>query len=313
MRNDPEQASMYVELVFDKIRTLIKYGVWDNVTEERFNNWKRQFSEEDTYFAAYLAFQLLYYNKKDFLALISWAFAETVRRVAISLVENINDMDEALWEAKILEAKAKVLVCPFAVDSPAASGNMVVRLLRNQNLADEFNMCSVDEIRDKLRTNRYSAIVFVDDMIGSGDQARQFCLNSRSIRRKGRRLRKVEYIRIKRVLDEFDIQKFLAVGIAPVTSVRTVQRQTGLEVVAAELLADCNSTLNNRFWFQQDFDDGIEFLKKMELDNRIPRIGHSDSSWAVAFEHGAPDVSSPFYYQEHIGWTALVPVRGVDI
>lgn len=313
MRYDAEQAARYAELVFDKIKTLIRYGVWNNVTEERFNNWKRQFSEEDTYFAAYLASQLLYYNNKDFLALISWAFAETVRRVAVNLVEDIDNIDEDSWQAKIIEAKSKVLVCPFAVDSPAASGNMVVRLLRNQNLADESNMCSVDEIRDKLRTGRYSAIVFVDDMIGSGDQARQFCINSRAIKRKGRSLRKVEYIQIKRVLDEFDIQKFLAVGIAPANSVKTVQRQTGLEVIAAELLEERNSTLNKAFWFPEDYDDGMEFLKRMEREHNISREGHKESSWVVAFEHGAPDVSSPFYYEEKAAWTALIPVRGVDI
>lgn len=305
MYYSPELSSQYVDLVFDKISTLIKYGVWGNVTMGRFNSWKKQFvTDVEQYFAAYLAFQLLYYNKKDFLSLISWAFSETVRQVALE-IEETDHINDQSWKEIISRTKAKILICPFAVDTPAASGNMVTRQLRNQGLISETNLCSIQQLSDMLNSGRYKAVVFVDDMIGSGDQAREFFLRYSQIG--------TSHTNIKSILDSANVMKFLVVAIAPRSSLLTVQRQTGLTIIAAEMLADRNSTLHKDMWFSEDYESGKEFLKELEIKQKIARVGHKDSSWAVAFEHGVPDVTSPFYWYEPQGWVSLIPRTGEDI
>lgn len=305
MSYDAEIAAQYAEIVYDKISTLIKYGVWDTVNLERFNRWKKQFvDEKESYFAAYLAFQLLYYNKRDFLTLISWAFAETIRQVVLNQYPNL-DFNDEIWLQKLQAEEQNILICPFAVDTPAASGNMVTRLLRNQNLISESRLCSVNQIKEKLDTNRYKAIVFVDDIIGSGDQARDFVFSLKNIGN--------ETISLKNLLSRYEIQKFLAVGLAPFDSIRSVQRQTGLTVVAAETLTEKNSTITSGFWFPEDESDAKAFLKRLYDEKRVPRVGYRESAWAVAFEHGVPDVSCPFYYYENDNWLPLVPRRGVAL
>jgi hypothetical protein len=301
----PELSSQYVELVFNKVSTLIKYGVWGNVTMERFKSWKMQFtSEEEQYFAAYLAFQLLYYNNKDFLALISWAFSEAVRQIYLAL-EGFNLISDQEWKDIIIRTKAKILICPFAVDTPAASGNMITRLLRNQGLISEANICPIDRLDAELSYGRYKAVVFVDDIIGSGDQARDFFFNFNQIG--------AEKTNIRKILDKYDVMKYLAVAIASCDSLSTVELHTGLKIITAEKLTDRNSTLNRDMWFSEDYDRGMEFLKELENKYDIPRVGHKDSSWAVAFEHGVPDVSSPFYWYEPQNWVSIIPRRGVTV
>lgn len=306
MEHGAEITSRFVDIVFDKIGTLIKFGVWNNVTMERFKRWQMQFvTDEDRYMAASLAFQLLYYNRQDFLTLIGWSFAETIRLVAMAGEQGISCYDDQCWQDKLNSARKRVLVCPFVIDNPAASGNMVCRLLRNQQFVLEENICSVDEIRARLATKRYDALVFVDDIIGTGDQAREFFLKMQQIGS--------ENINIQRILGEFQVMKFLAVAIAPKTSLQTVQRQTGLTIIAAELLTEKNSPLNKDFLFPEDFALRNQFLRKIESEHGIAREGYKGSSWAVAFEHGVPDVSSPFYWEEKPNWFSLIPFRGDDI
>ena len=305
MSHDAEIAAQYAEIVYDKITTLIKYAVWDTVNLERFNRWKKQFvDEQESYLAAYLAFQLLYYNKKDFLTLISWAFAETIRQVVLNQNPNL-EFNDNIWLQKLQEEEHNILICPFAVDTPAASGNMVTRLLRNQDLISETRLCSVNQIKEKLDTNRYKAIVFVDDIIGSGDQAREFVFSMQNIGD--------ERISISNLLARYEIQKFLAVGLAPLDSVECVQRQTGFTVIAAETLTEKNSTIESSFWFPEDEDEAKAFLRRLSDEKNVPRLGHKDGAWAVAFEHGMPDVSCPFYYHENENWFSLFPRRGVAL
>lgn len=302
--NDP-RAVQYSDIVLDKVSTLIKYGLWDNVTLERFSRWKRQFnSVGEKYFSAYLAYQLLFYSNKDFLTLISWAYAETIRQLVISRYPSLEFNDE-IWLQKLGEEEQKVLICPFAVDTPAASGNMVTRLLRNQELISESRLCSVEKLPEKLATRQYSSVIFIDDMIGSGDQARQFMLSLINMSDSN--------ISIKNLLEQNEIKGYLAVGLAPLDSIKAVQRQTGLTIIAAENLTEKNDTLNDNFWFQEDAESGKVFLRDLNQRHNVPRVGHRDGSWAVAFEHGVPDVSSPFYYYENASWKSLIPRRGVEL
>jgi len=307
MRKNAEAMSNFVDIVFGKIGTLINYGVWGNVTMERFKLWQKQFvTEEDRYMAASLAFNLLYYNRKDFLTLIGWSFTETIRAVAMADEKDTICYNDQCWKDKLNHAQNRLLVCPFAVDTPAASGNMVCRLLRNQGFVSESNICNIDELRARLETGKYDAVVFVDDIIGTGVQAREFFLDLQQIGS--------EYCSIRSILNRFEVKKFLAVAIAPKTSLQTVQRQTGLTIVAAELLTEKNTPMDKSFLFPEDYDLRKEFLRKIEMEHGIARNGYKGSDpWAVAFEHGVPDVSSPFYWQESPDWLSLIPFRGDDV
>lgn len=110
-----------------------------------------------------------------------------------------------------------------------------------------------------------------------------------------------------------NVMKFLAVAIAPKNSMETVQRQTGITIIAAELLTEKNDPTNQSFLFPEDFEHRKDFLRKIEADFGIARNGYRGSAWAVAFEHGVPDVSCPFYWEDKCNWLSLIPFRGDDI
>lgn len=147
-----EDMSKQIDLVFDKIMTLIKYNVWSNVSIERFKRWKAQFkSDEERYYAAYLAQKLVFYNKKDFISLISYSFSISIKQITLLEIENKEEMNDIIWRDKIEVTRRNTLVCPLTTDS-AASGFMVARLLRDQGIISENEL--MDSHDDLIRTVR---------------------------------------------------------------------------------------------------------------------------------------------------------------
>jgi hypothetical protein len=306
----PEQPSIYIDWVFDKITTLIKYGVWENIDLDRFNKWKAQFiTIEDRYYAAYLAQQMVYYNKKDFIALISRSYAESIKQIAYDLFQGLECQDDDSWEACIKNVRENTLICPFSPDPSSSSGNMVIRLLRDIELISEWDTCwgPLEDLIEKANSKKYKAIIFVDDMIGSGVQALEFFVSPVDTR-SGR-------IVIKRFLSDLDIKTYLSVAVSSSDSVKRIERITNLKISVAELLTNKNDVLKEEFWHKDIFDyrDGMEFLRRIEQKYKVPRSSFKEGAWSLAFEHGVPDVSLPFYWDKNKSWTSLVPVRGVDV
>jgi hypothetical protein len=307
---EQDQAINHIELVFDKIKTLIKFGIWGNLSIERFKRWQTQFQTvEKQFYAAYLAQQLIYYNKKDVLALLSYSFSQCMKQVAMSLKGDVHHHGDLVWKKLIDDARSKTLVCPLTTDSAAASGFMVSRMLRNQNIIYEHQLClSIKELVDKLKKNNYKAIVFVDDMIGSGTQVRETFTKKKD-------LDKDYYFSIKEVLYNInpELSIFISVAIAPERSIERLNQETGFTVIAAEKLTDRNEVVNEKFWLQDMFPSAMEFLDQIEQEIHIPKFGYDQNSWAVTFEHGTPDNCCPFYHVERNGWTSLIRSRGEDI
>ncbi|NQX63550.1 hypothetical protein [Paenibacillus qinlingensis] len=305
----PVEATEFVKTVFDKISTLIKYGVWGNVSIDRFKRWRKQFTtEEQLYYAAYLAYQLMFYNKRDVIALINHSFTESIREIALASINDSSYKQKDIWREIILQTKQKILVCPLATDSAASSSFMIARILRDQNIITETELCNnVQDMIYKLRRREVKAIIFVDDMIGSGTQAIEFYTNRTDLGEK--------YISIRDMIAEIkpDIPVYLTVAVAPHDAVLDVIDKTGLRVIAAEILTEKNDVQKESFWFPEDFTNGIEFLNDLETEKNIPSKGYREKSWAVTFEHGAPDVSCPFYYKEHSEWISLIRYRGEDV
>lgn len=308
----PINQSKFAEYVFENFQILIRSGFWGNITLDRFKQWKRQLAPEQAYYAAWIAFKLLYYNKKDFLSLISWSYSEAIRQIVVSMDQGNIITDENQWLELLKIAQRETIVCPFAADSPTSSGNMVARLLRDQELVDERYICQIEMLEPNLRSGRYRAVVFVDDMIGSGTQSDIFW-KSRNILTGRSSTGENLYTSLQDILSQFDGQKYLAVALAPKNSIQEITTSTGIQVICAEMLTCRTETLSSPFWFEEDFEDGIRFLKELESTHHIPIMGFKETCWAVAFEHGVPDVASPFYGYSSKTWLSLAPRRGEDI
>ncbi|MNB63275.1 hypothetical protein D3C75_96980 [compost metagenome] len=291
--------------------TLIRHQIWDNATLERFSSWKKQFEkEEEQLIAAYMAQQLIYYNKKDFISIITQTVAQSFRLISNMdprCVE-LNSMNDALWAQIMEETKRNILVCPLTIDSPAASGFMVTRLLRDQGIIAENELCkSYDELIYKLKRRTVKAVIFVDDMIGSGTQAKEALVKPQDLAGGYQSL--CSYLKENYT----DIPLLLAVAIAPSESKDLIEKETGLSVLVGETLLNEHDVLHNDYWKGINYDDGMQFLEFLNKKWNIPIKNFGTHAWAVAFEHGVPDVSAPFYYANPEGWTSLIRQRGEDL
>ncbi|MDH6671242.1 hypothetical protein M2277_001892 [Paenibacillus sp. LBL] len=304
---DSEESLMTVNIVFDKIATLIKYNMWGNVTYERFKRWTQQFNtDEERYYAAYLAKQLIYYNNKDFISLINYSFAMVIKKILQSTLKTNEYAEDLIWAKKMEEVRRNTLVCPLTFDA-AASGSMTVRILRNLSIISEEEICNSEtELINKLQRRDVHGVIFVDDMIGSGTQVLESLIHRKEIGN--------SYCSLQDKILELrpSAQIFVCVAVAPEESLRLIESDTNLQVSVAEVLDTKQEVLNDGFWDPGHYENAMKFLSNLNAKENIPLSGFSDKSWALTFEHGAPDLSSPFYYKEQAGWTSLIPYRGEE-
>jgi hypothetical protein len=308
-----EYQRKQIQATWEKVITLIKSHMWGGVTLDRFNLWRKQFeSEEDQYTAAYLVQQLIYYNKTDFVTILTYTFAQCLKYLSLNDfggVGNIDDINDDNWKLKLEETKRNILVCPLSIDSPASSGFMVARILRNQGIIAEDELCNNynDLVNKLIRRQSIKGIILVDDLIGSGTQAIDAINKPQEI--------KGNYTSLTELLEKdfSNIPLLIAVAVAPKDSIEKIESLSKCRVFAGETLLNHHSILNSEFWNAESYEQGIKSLQRLQADKRIPFVGFNDNAWAVAFDHGVPDVTSPFYYEENKEWKALLRRRGEDI
>ncbi|EGG34825.1 phosphoribosyltransferase-like protein [Paenibacillus sp. HGF5] len=308
---DENQKQKNVERIIDRIITLIKYRLWGNLTVDRFRTWQKQFeTEHELYYAIYLAQQLVYYSKKDILSMISYCIANSIKGFILNQTETLDQSYTKLeWNSLMNDTKRNTLVCPLFIDSPAASGYLISRMLRDQGLIAEDELCnSYEQLIYKLkRRGNIKGIIFVDDMMGSGEQAKSAFKDTIDLDGKETSL--------KRYLEENfpEIPVTICVAVTPAQTLQDVEEELGCIVIAGEVLTGKHDVLSSLFWGEKRFDEGQRFLQKMQQNYRIPLTGHGTNAWSVTFEHGTPDNTSPFYYASPNGWTSLIRYRGEDV
>ncbi len=305
-----DQSRKNVQRTIDSIITLIKYRLWGNVNVDRFRMWKGQFESDDKLqYAVYLAQQLIYYSKKDLLSLISFCVAESIRKFAMPQDGFLSTFTRNEWKALIETTRRKTLVCPLFIDGPAASGYMITRMLRDQGLISEDELCnSYQQLADKLRRRPdIKGIIFVDDMMGSGEQAKKTFKDVINLDGKATSL--------KRYLEEkyATIPITISIAVTPAQTLNEIETDLGYSVIAGEMLTDRHDVLSPLFWGEKHFANGLQFLLEIQEKHRIPLKGYGANAWSIAFEHGAPDNTSPFYIASPNGWTSLIRQRGEDI
>lgn len=304
----PARHAEYVELVTQKVHNLIRLGIWDRPTIDDFTKWLRNFPDDaGKYIAAYLADRLIFYSEHDVKALLAYAYDETLRQLALMKwkpeLGHPHERLDAEWLRVFEEVRKTALVCPAVTDSPAASGYPMVRYLRDMGKVQESQMCVLQEIESRLRSGRYSALILVDDLLGSGTQVEEFWRGT------ARRF-PTGVSPYARVVEEFRIPCFLAVVAATepgVSHIRSVIPE--LNVVAAEVLSTQWDMKENEFWRPGEAEPALDYLRNRVQDAAVRLEGFKGGMWAVSFHHGTPNNCSPVYRYRSDSWYPMIPTR----
>lgn len=295
----------YIEEYIEKAETLIRKGLWSKIDIHSFKKWKEQFENtDDLYFAAYMVSKLIYYSDKDYQALLRFCLMNIIRREAVKRIKcSITEVNDDMWKKYVNCVCKTVAIFPLAIEDPTGSAYFTSRKIRDLNLGiSSANFFMTAKLPEIIKDSRFDTIVFVDDIIGSGEQAEIFFKE------------KIGDTRISEILKSTEKSKYLAVALANQEAIGSLEKLSGCSIICAETITKENSTLFKEFWQNEDdFQRSIFFFEKMLDKYNIKQKGFKCNSWNIAFSHGVPDITCPFYSHENESWAPLIPTKGEAI
>ncbi len=265
--------------------------------------WLRNFTPDEEELAVHLLNGFCYYSS----GLVDQLFVTAFLRLSVHVVPpGIPPGDaKTLW-AKFFDEL--VVTYPTGeAPSEADSGHLFARRARDLLGIPEERILSPENALERALSAEVSAIIFVDDFVGSGSQIlttieREYGIAKRSYANLARSLPPCYYIPLF------------------CTSFAQTQTLTSLPdkimCVPLHVLGNEYSALNNRsvFWPPALSSGGPAFIKsvsqRLGLDDTN---GKSTSDWqgfgclglGIAFEHQIPDACLPIFYTTNAGWRPL--------
>ena len=259
------------------------------VTSDRIRVWLDQFTESSE--------QRLMFEMLSRTRFYSDAY---IRR-------KMHDMFQMLGRESTEQRKAGKLkrsdILVAYLDAPSKSGARLARIF-----AQEVNLY-VDNVVEKGRVNEQliarpnvQVLVFIDDIVATGDSAAQMLQELDSF--------------IAQTVRERQIKVFFACVVALDDGWKSLEGvveslQTKVDIKACEFLdssARCFSASSSIFPDEQKRLDArlvaLDYGKRLEKN--CP-LGYGDLELCVAFEHGCPNNSLPVLWSDSVGWKPLFP------
>jgi broad specificity phosphatase PhoE len=242
-------------------------------------SWVLQFDERDQSLATKLFLKLKYFNLTEVDRLCKALYAHLPEHVSA-------DLDQAQF---------------VGLGAAADSGGMLLYHYRVINNLPESNFITVDGLRDHLaatydRPSRPRHLVFLDDFIGTGEQAIE--LLSRELK---------ELL----VMREFDYVGLHAlVGFAE--SATRIKTATSVDVRVSHTLTDkdkvfheASDILTEDYFDRQRMKDTIEQYGKQLYP--IAPLGYGGTQALIAFYYNTPNNTLPVIWARSGSWRPLLP------
>lgn len=298
----PSSASDFVQMMDDKVKSLIALGVWD-IDQARYQGWLKQFtSDEEQFFSACVLDSLIYRPKAQFTESLRALINGPLRWELESIIPGQSDLD---LQAALAQGSSRGLVVIPAIDvsePPTKSGPFIMRRLKKTMGIDRDSMDWPWTTAERIKNGEISTVIVLDDFLGTGNQV-------------------VDYLKATFVSLDPSVRWIYAAVAAHRDGVEYVGRQLPtLKIFSSELLDDEHGLFYDRYWkavsnkmigasAAQKFY--FEFLSKHGLDaagsdfKKYP-LGYGEKALCVGFEHGTPDNSLPILWSTHNGWTPLL-------
>lgn len=291
---DPEQAILMrrqsdeIRVKPSEVRDLVaKWGIYKGqaMTEDRVRAWLEQFGAD--FRKQRLMFRLLtglrFYNS----ALIRAKMREAHSR----LTAGIN------WST---EGKKRADILVSYIDAPGKSGSFYAKLYADENEIYYKEIVEQHEIENRLISGKYSILLFVDDMFGTGLTAQtgvKTLLEPMA-----------EVIRSKNIRVCFSsICAFRDAKIRIESSLNQITENS--KVYISELLTDSDRAFHESSKYYEDKADieaakTIAYTEGRKLEPKCP-LGYGDSEAVIVFESSCPNNSLPILWSGSKTWIPL--------
>lgn len=176
----------------------------------------------------------------------------------------------------------------------AKSGGTISHLYRIENSVPEGVFCSSADF-GKIADDAVKTLVFLDDYIGSGNQALNLWNHVRDA---------IPLLRLR------NWKLVYAVVVARTASVKLIERETGFSVVASHLIDDSSSPLSaERAVFTPEELEITERILSKYGERLFPAhpLGYSRSRSLLGFFYSTPNNTLPVFWATRNNWRPLLP------
>ena len=299
------RSDVYVKEVLGKCESLKRAGIWPPEPELRPRAWLNNFDEADRSLAAYLLEQFDYYDERLTDKLLLAAYN--------SLADGLPKGPKAPSRNQILSMLPNAIFTPVEGERPnrTDSGNLLCRKARQVLRIPQERV--VEPTKALAYATRGNTIVFLDDLIGSGDQF---------VKTWKRRYSSAEPCSFA---DTFAARPFYAIYVALVATaigLDQIRKKTPNVAVSTTHVLERSSTVYELRpsppYPVPDVTSAVEtMLKKYSprltpkedyiAKNRLYKIfGYKKGGLMFAFAHSVPDATLPIFWAPGTDWTPLV-------
>jgi hypothetical protein len=263
--------------------------------------WLLNFSgADDIAMAEALLDSFIHFNEKQTLKFFLSAFASLA---STAYVEGLpGDSLESKWKA--FRAQALVSFPAGEDESPTGSGYVFIRMARQRlELAESRLVDPAHLVRALLTGGVARPVVFVDDIVGSGDQFIETWTRAHEVNG--------QWSTLQEAVSATGSTLFYSPALCTELGAQAI-RSRAPEVVlspAHYIPAVYGALHPETILVPDDMRAALpDFVRRY-----APRVGATESmafgharlGLAIAFDHSTPDLTLPIFWREHPGWTPL--------
>lgn len=270
---------------------------WDQNLTNSAQLWLDNFDDRDRPTASALLDTFVYIDSKSVDAMFSSAFGSLA-----SVICRTHDYAQATSDWRKFMGSVLVTIPTGERPNPTDSGYSFQRMTRQIMEIDESQIVEPAEAIRRLSQSG-GHVVFVDDIVGSGDQF------LRTWRR--------QYRFDNSTRSFADISANITAHYVPLLATQSGVDQIGVDVpdlniMPVHVLGPEHSA--NRpeslAWANLDHREGRRLVQQYSQRIGIASAwGYEDLALCIAFQHGVPDATIPLFYKNTSDWRALVQRR----
>ena len=283
------------EAIIEQSKKLIMIGYWDNVKVSALQRWLDNFkNEKEKYLAASVLSELIYRNRNTVTSMGYNIFSIILPQVLEELdIYHVDDIDQ--WMHDINSPKnARYL--PFRtsvinnVDSKVTKSGDLIHTFLQRDFFDKNLGVKVENLKSVPHTTK--AIVFFDDMLGSGTQIDTFMKEPK--------------------IDELG-KKIIFIPFAAIreSAIKIQAKYNNLHIRPVEYLDDNHRFFRETNWRinRENFYSHKDFLKLYEdmcdKNSIINPLGFGELGLSYILTNSTPNNNLSFLWFENEGWNRL--------
>ncbi len=251
----------------------ITFNPFDGVIEdEAINRWMEQFEPDETNIISKIVENFNFYSVSR--------VNNSLKLLHNKIISDIGSVVEDIWYVP--------------VGYVAKSGSLIAYLYKTQNGIDQDRFISSEQI-NTLNFDKAAAIIFLDDYIGTGHQARLIWEGLISQNPHITKMCKIGF----------------AVIIANESGISHLEKRTGFHIFASDVVRSSDSPLSETssiFISESERNDARRVLMKygQMLYPNSP-FGYGNAEGMLGFFYSTPNTTFPMFWAERNNWKPLLP------